>query len=247
MEHGRDGTGDLMADEGERDGQPWRRGFLAMPPLPLATGARPPGQAAGTRRLGLESGRDAVLHVPRAYDPGVAAPLLVLLHGAGGDGQQMLGLCTVIAEARGILLLSPDSRGRTWDVILGAYGPDVVFIEQALAHVAERYHVNAERIGVGGFSDGASYALSIGLINGALFSDILAFSPGFAAPTEAHGSPRIFVSHGVEDEVLPIDPCSRRLVPLLRKAGYDVDYREFPAGHVVPPEMVDAAVGRFLG
>jgi phospholipase/carboxylesterase len=244
MEHGRDGTGDLMADERERERQPWRRGFLNLPPLPPS--GRPPSRA-GTHRLGLESGRDGVLHVPRAYDPGAAAPLLVLLHGAGGDGQQMLGVCTAIAEARGILLLSPDSRGRTWDVILGAYGPDVVFIEQALAHVAKRYRVNAERIGVGGFSDGASYALSIGLINGALFSDILAFSPGFAAPTEAHGSPRIFVSHGVQDEVLPIDPCSRRLVPVLRKAGYNVDYREFPAGHVVPPEMVDAAVGRFLG
>jgi phospholipase/carboxylesterase len=156
-------------------------------------------------------------------------------------------LCTQTAEARGIILLAPDSRGRTWDLILGDYGPDVAFLERALAQVFGHYRVDAERIAVGGFSDGASYALSLGLNNGALFSDILAFSPGFAAPTEAHGTPRIFISHGVRDDVLPIDPCSRRLVPSLRKAGYDVDYREFPDGHIVPPEMVEAAAARFLG
>ena len=159
----------------------------------------------------------------------------------------MLGPLKDTAEARGILLLAPDSRGRSWDVIIDAFGPDVAFLDRALAHVFERCQVDAERIGIGGFSDGASYALSIGLINGALFSDILAFSPGFVGADEAHGAPRIFISHGVRDEVLPIDPCSRRLVPGLRTAGYDVDYREFPDGHIVPPEMVDAAVARFLG
>ena len=229
---------------GESDRRPSKRGFLTMP---AHAEKRSASHGPGVHRLGIGGTRDAVLHVPRTYAPDVAAPLLVVLHGAGGDAQQMLGLCAAAAEANGILLLSPDSRGRTWDVILGAYGPDIAFIEQALAHVVERYSVDAERVGVGGFSDGASYALSIGLINGALFRDILAFSPGFAAPTEAHGSPRIFVSHGVDDEVLPIDPCSRRLVPTLRKAGYDVDYREFPGGHVVPPEMVEAAVARILG
>jgi phospholipase/carboxylesterase len=54
------------------------------------------------------------------------------------------------------------------------------------------------------------------------------------------------VSHGIDDRVLPIDPCSRRLVPALRNSGYDVDYREFDGGHTVPPEMVTAAIARFL-
>jgi phospholipase/carboxylesterase len=221
-----------------------RRGFLTLRP---DAAANPPSPVAGSQRLGIGGRRDAVLFVPRRYDPSVPAPLLVLLHGAGGEAHQMLALCEQTAEARGIVLFAPDSRGRTWDIILGGYGPDVAFLERALAQVAGRCRIDAERIGVGGFSDGASYALSLGLNNGALFSDILAFSPGFAAPTEAHGTPRIFISHGVRDEVLPIDSCSRRLVPRLRKAGYDVDYREFPGGHIVPPEMVEAAVARFLG
>jgi len=99
---------------------------------------------------------------------------------------------------------------------------------------------------VAGFSDGASYALSLGLINGDLFSDILAFSPGFMAPTEQADAPRVFISHGLRDGVLPIDACSRSLARKLRQAGYDLDYREFDGGHAVPPEMVTAAVARFL-
>jgi phospholipase/carboxylesterase len=106
--------------------------------------------------------------------------------------------------------------------------------------------VDPERVAVGGFSDGASYALSIGLNNGGLFRHVLAFSPGFAAPTRHEGRPRVFVSHGVDDRVLPIDPCSRRLVPMLRGGGLRRGLREFDGGHVVPPEMISAALARFL-
>jgi phospholipase/carboxylesterase len=46
----------------------------------------------------------------------------------------------------------------------------------------------------------------------------------------------------VRDQVLPIDRCSRRLVPRLRDAGYEVEYVEFDGPHTVPPELVDRAL-----
>lgn len=95
---------------------------------------------------------------------------------------------------------------------------------------------------IGGFSDGASYALSIGLTNGDLFDAVLAFSPGFAAPMIVHGMPRLFVSHGTGDQVLPVDVCSRRLVPRLRAVDYDITYEEFDGGHEVPEEVMERAV-----
>jgi predicted esterase len=49
------------------------------------------------------------------------------------------------------------------------------------------------------------------------------------------GSPQIFVSHGTRDGWLPIESCSRRIVPRLEGAGYEVRYREFDGPHVVPP------------
>jgi phospholipase/carboxylesterase len=92
-------------------------------------------------------------------------------------------------------------------------------------------------VAIGGYSDGASYTLSLGIANGDLFTHVLAFSPGFVAPPGRAGSPRIFVSHGTRDGWLPIERCSRRIVPQLERIGYEVRYREFEGGHVVPPEI----------
>jgi predicted esterase len=206
---------------------------------PVAPSRQPP--APGTHPLGLGNRRDALLVVPPHAAPG--APLIVGLHGAGGTGRQMADLLAAEAARRGLLVLAPDSRGTTWDVIRGGYGPDVAFLDEALAAVFARFAVGA--VAVSGFSDGASYALSIGLANGDLFGHVLAWSPGFMAPPDVEGRPRVFVSHGIDDRVLPIDRCSRRLVPVLRADGYDVRYEEFEGGHVVPPDVLAASLDWF--
>jgi predicted esterase len=53
---------------------------------------------------------------------------------------------------------------------------------------------------------------------------------------------RVYVSHGTVDRVLPIDRCSRQLVPRLRALGYDVTYDEFDGGHDVPDSIVRRAM-----
>jgi len=170
----------------------------------------------------------------------------VLLHGAGSTAQHGIAPLLDHAEDAGLALLAPTSHGRTWDVLLGGFGPDVAGIDALLGHLFERLEVDPERLAVGGFSDGASYALSLGITNGDLFRHVLAFSPGFAAPGRRQGQPAIFVSHGVRDPVLPIDRCSRRVVPALRAGGYDVDYREFDGGHELPPPLARDAVAWML-
>ena len=215
--------------------------------------ARPsPQPAAGQQRAGLEwlqlaPERNPALFVPSGLSHKEMLPLVVLLHGAGADAGAILPLMQGLAEQRRVLLLAPQSVGRTWDIILGRYGPDIEMLDRALELVFRTYRIDPGQIAVAGFSDGASYALSVGVANGKLFTDVLAFSPGFMAPETISGQPRIFVSHGRQDEVLPIDRCSRRIVPRLSGAGYAVDYREFEGGHAVPPEMVAAALDRFLG
>ena len=215
----------------------------ARPETIGAPSSTPPGHHA----LSLDTKRDGIVFIPSGLDPAKPAPLIVALHGAGGIASQMLNLLARVVEARGIIVLVPESRGSTWDVIRGGYGPDVAFIDEALSQVFRMHPIDPTRVAISGFSDGASYALSLGIINGELFDHILAFSPGFMAPSQTEDTPRIFISHGVHDEVLPIAPCRRRIVPALEKAGYDVEYREFDGGHVVPPDMLDRALSRFLG
>ncbi len=219
-------------------------GRLAARPGAGAPAADPP--APGVHRMGLGGGRDALLYVPAAYRADRPAPLAVLLHGAGGTAEHGLSLLRDEADAAGLVLVAPPSRRQTWDVLLGGYGPDVAFIDRALAATFARCAVDARRVAAGGFSDGGSYALSLGLTNGDLFTHVIAFSPGFMAPAALVGKPRCFVSHGTRDAVLPIDRCSRRLVPELRRAGYDVQYHEFDGGHTIPPEIGRKAAEWFL-
>ena len=196
---------------------------------------RPP---AGAQKLGLGGERDAVLMIP-AGAPASPLPLLVLLHGAGGSGGNMLRRLGSQVDTAGIAVLSPDSRDpRSWDAIRGSLGPDVEFLNRALTRVFETVDVDPARVSVGGFSDGATYALTLGLINGDLFSRVVAWSPGFYVDDEVRGKPRFFISHGRDDEILPIARCSRVIVPRLQQRGYQVTYREFDGGHSMPPEMI---------
>lgn len=219
-------------------------GLRARRSIPPPDASQPLPQ--GVSRLGLGDGRDGLVLVPANLPADRPAPLLVMLHGAGGTAEHALTLVREEAEAAGVLVLAPESRGRTWDAILRGFGPDIRFLDLALDAVFRRRAVDPARVAVGGFSDGASYALSLALGNGGLFGHALAFSPGFMAPARIVGRPHVFVSHGTGDTVLPIDPCSRRLVPALQDAGYDVLYHEFDGGHVVPPEVVRQAMRRWL-
>ncbi len=198
--------------------------------------------------LGVGDDRDGQLYVPDTAETG--APVLVFLHGAGGSGRRHLRAVLAAADRYGVVLVAPDSRfPSTWDLIAaGDFGPDVAFLDRALDALVDRLDVDVDpaRLAVGGVSDGASYALSVGLCNGDVFPTILAFSPGFLVAPDLVGKPRIFVSHGTADPVLPIDACSRAFVPSLVGAGYDVLFREFDGGHTVPPPVADEAVRWWL-
>jgi phospholipase/carboxylesterase len=189
--------------------------------------------------LGLgNADRDGIVRVP-ASTGDAPLPLLVFLHGATQSGAGMVRRIGPAADAAGVALLAPDSRGTTWDAIRGEFGADVAFLNRALEHVFARLPVDPARVAIGGFSDGASYGLSLGLANGDLFPRILAFSPGFLINAAAHGRPHVFVAHGRSDQILPIDQCSRVIVPRLRARGYDVTFREFDGRHEIRPEVAD--------
>jgi phospholipase/carboxylesterase len=209
--------------------------------------ARPGGNVTTsleTGRLGLSTGRDGVVQVPRSAAAG-PVPLLVFLHGATQTGERMLTRIGSAADQLGIAVLAPDSRNGTWDGIRDRFGEDVAFLNRALEHVFARLHVDPARLAIGGFSDGASYGLSLGLANGSLFRRVVACSPGFVIQAPADGRPRIFVSHGTSDQILPIDQCSRVIVPRLKSLGYDLTYREFEGRHELPPPIAAEAL-RFM-
>lgn len=228
-----------------------RREFLAAAAVPAAAFAGLQGRlgdrtAPGRYPLGLGDDRDGFVYVPRDYTAGTPAPLLVLLHGAGNTSLSVQ-YALPLADEFNVLVLAPDSRDeRTWDGVLRSWGPDVDFLAAAVGQTLSRYNIDKSRIGVGGFSDGASYALSFGITFGDQFSRIISMSPGVMQPIAARGKPRIFISHGTSDPIMPIDDTSRKFVPKLKSLGYDVTYREYEGRHSPSPPVVREAFEWFV-
>jgi phospholipase/carboxylesterase len=193
--------------------------------------------ATGQIMLGLDQPRDAILQLPNTASQS-PVPLLVMLHGATQAAEDMFGYLGSTSEEAGVAVLAPNSRETTWDVIAGgAFGADVELLNQALERVFETAAIDPARVSIGGFSDGASYAISLGLINGDLFRSVVAFSPGFVVNGAVYGQPRIFISHGTHDRILPINSCGRRIAVSLTARGYEVTFREFDGHHEIPADV----------
>jgi phospholipase/carboxylesterase len=194
--------------------------------------------------LQLGSGRKALMRVTAGGREGKKA-LLLALHGAGSGGSRG-GLYVFRGgwDEPGVVMLAPAAEGSTWSFFRGK-DTDLPFVDRALSRAFARCPIEARRVAVGGFSDGASYALTLGLGNGDLFRAVMALSPGGALVAKAVGKPRVFIAHGTNDRVLPMSQTSDGIVRELRASGYRVTYRKFRGGHQVLPEISREAVRWF--
>jgi predicted esterase len=197
----------------------------------------------GVHELTLDNGQAARLHVTRGAGK---RALIVALHGAGGTPEGAIEAFRGAWNQRGLVLIAPAAKGQTWSILRSERDLDLDSVNLALAEAYDRCSIDRRRIAVGGFSDGATYALTLGVSNGDLFPAVIAFSPGGIVAGEQRGTPRFFVSHGAQDSVLPIGRAGDAVVRNLRQAGYPVTYRRFRGDHEVPPRISKAAVRWFL-
>jgi predicted esterase len=194
-----------------------------------------------------EDQRDGLLYVPKSYRDGVPMPLLVMLHGLGG-GAAGVRYTFPLAEEFGVIVLAPDSRRFTWGRDAPGFDRDSVFIVDAMKYVNRTVYMDPAHVAIGGVSDGATYALTMGLVYGdPSFTHIMVFSEGIPNPQRKQGKPKIFIGHGTQDTQMPIDITSRRFVPEYKKDGYDVTYREYDGGHGAPRDVVRDAFVWFTG
>lgn len=203
-----------------------------------------PGTGAGPITAGLHTldvaPREALLYVPSSYNPATPAPIVLMLHGAAGTAQGPIDLFRDLSEPTGLVLLSVKSLSGTWDGLQGRYEDDIPLMNQALEIAFGMVNVDPVRVGIEGFSDGASYAIQIGRANGDLLTRVVAFSPGLLMFTTGIQRPRFFVSHGAQDDVVSVQ-TGRNIAAQLSQA-YLVFYHEFAGGHTVPVDIAAQAV-----
>ena len=124
-------------------------------------------------------------------------------------------------------------------------------LEALIARERER-GVATRRIVLAGFSQGGAIALQTGLRHSERLAGILALSTylplaetlGAEAAAANRGVP-IFMAHGTEDPVIPLQRAAISR-DQLRKLGYQVEWHEYPMPHAVCPEEI-ADVGAWLG
>ena len=210
--------------------------FTARPRPQALIGTVTPGE----RRAPDGEGWSGLLFVPASVvrEPLTPAPLLLVLHGASSSGERMFARWREAADTAGLVVLAPDSEAPTWDVLVGGYGADVQRIDAALDAIFRAVRIDPRRSYIGGFSDGASYALSLGVANGDLFTGIVANSPGFCWPPCRVGRPRVLITHGTRDQVLPFQITGQPLALEIEQAGYPVEFHAYDDGHTFTPDVL---------
>lgn len=201
----------------------------------------PDGVRVGLLETGASDGeRGFAFYVPERYEPSRAWPLVVALHGGGGNGRDFVWTWLREARSRGYLLLAPSSQASTWSFL----GPDLdsVRLRALIAWLGERWRIDGGRVLLTGLSDGGTYALYCGLAAGAPFR-ALAPGAGVFHPANltngnlarAHGMP-VYLIHGARDWMFPV-ALARQGAKLLEGAGAAVVYRELAdLSHAWPRE-----------
>ena len=192
------------------------------------------------------------LYVPEQSDGERFMPLVVALHGGHGHGRDFLWSWVREARSRGLLVLSPTSRDRTWS-IMGGEDVDAGPLREMVASVAARYPVDRTRVLLTGMSDGATYALLCGLRDGMPFTHLAplcgVLHPALLANGDlarARGRP-VYLVHGALDWMFPVHTAQLARQALLA-AGARLVYREIEdLSHTYPrdenPHILDWLTG----
>jgi phospholipase/carboxylesterase len=187
------------------------------------------------------------------FFPGASGATLILLHGTGGDENDLVPLGRELAPDAAIL--SP--RGKVSEygaarffrrLAEGVFDhEDLVFRTHELAgfveSAAQEYGFDVSRLVAAGYSNGANIAASLmllhpGLLRAAvLFRAMVPFEP--EVPPDLSGM-RVFLAAGRRDQMIA-PQSTERLAEILREAGADLDLRWRDTGHALSYEEVEEA------
>lgn len=187
------------------------------------------------------------LYVPETYEPNVATPLIIAMHGGSGHGRDFLWSWIASARTRGAILLAPTSTGSTWSLM----EPDLdnQNILSMIEYIAENWTLDRSHILLTGMSDGGTFSYVLGVHGGAPFTHLAPVSASFhpfliemADPERLRGLP-LYITHGALDWMFDAD-MARHAERALSAAGADVIYREIAdLSHTYPrdenPRIMD--------
>jgi len=203
----------------------------------------------------------AVLSGPRLPPrrPGPARQLVVLLHGVGADGSDLIELAPALAEALPqAAFIAPDAPepcdmapfGRQWfslrdrrpAALLAGVQAGAPLLDAFLDAELMRHRLGPRHLALVGFSQGTMLALHVALRRSPPLAAVLGYSGALLGaerlPAEVAAKPPVFLVHGTADEIVPV-AALHGAVQGLQAAGVPVQWsvrRGLP--HAIDPESI---------
>jgi len=179
---------------------------------------------------------------------------LILLHGRGASAEDMAGLAQEFSLPGDLLVLAPQASENVWypQRLTAPIETNEPFLSSALLRVTEvvgMLHENgipAEKVLIGGFSQGASLAIEFVLRNARRWGGLLAFSGGYIWPIgqprkavgDLHGTP-VFLGCSDVDPYIPLERVNETCV-MLETMGAQLTKRIYPGmGHTINQDEID--------
>jgi predicted esterase len=182
--------------------------------------------------------------VPSSYDGTRSFPLVIALHGMGGDENSYFehyanGLFKEEAERHGYIVACPKGRGPA-SMYMGDAERDVLDV---MTEMTRAYRIDPDRVYLTGHSMGGFGTLSVAMNHPELFAAIAPVAGGVMSPPGLSKIARVpqLIIHGDADRTVPVER-SRVIVATDKKLGAEVKYIEVPGGDhgsVVAPHFKD--------
>lgn len=190
------------------------------------------------------------VYIPKNYDKSKKYPLVVLLHGAGGDETNFLegyaGMFPKLAEERGYILASVNGRGPLSGYRKENGGEQDVL--DVLDLMKGRLNIDPARIYLGGHSMGGGGTWTVGLKYPERFSGLIpiagssaAVMPGLEAEVKSGKKLPVMMVCGVKDALVQVAGC-RTVAEKAKALDVPLKYAEYPTGDhlsVVPMSVPD--------
>ncbi|MBT3229195.1 MAG: hypothetical protein HOD43_00140 [Candidatus Marinimicrobia bacterium] len=208
------------------------------------------------------------IRFPKDYDASKSYPLLIGMHGMGGNSEGFISHYDKLENPQVIYVtpegqyplsmhVGPQWHRRTWSVTdvgnkawKSADKMVSNYILKTIKKVSKEYKVSD--VYLMGFSQGAVYAYTIGLQNPDMIKGVIGFS-GYLMDTEGDKSiltqqdieegkaVRLFIAHGIDDAAIKVE-TARKLKAMFESQGFDLTYTEFEGRHGIEAAIFNDAV-----
>ena len=187
---------------------------------------------------------------PLHYEPNYAYPLVVWLHGSGGDERELKRVMPLISLRNYVSVAAAGptkaSHGYDWPQTEEGIQAASARVDEAVAQACQRFHVNSERVFLAGYGSGGTMAVRLALRQPGCFAGAASLGGAFPkghAPLSQLAKARqvpLLIAHSRDSQTYRVEYLCQELA-LFHAAGMRITLRQYPCGDELTTQMLHDA------